>query len=231
MKSSNGWIWQIPLQDRYGSGYNYSSNFTSDEEAKKDFDQWLYKNHKVNLESDRVIKYDTGYYKEQWIGNCVSVGLSSGFVEPLESTAIHTIIRQAFYITNFYNFVEDKFSIQKYNKKLKNIYETIYDFIRLHYHVKRNDSEFHRYMNETTPEWIIDLENKLKTTFINFYDFFDNDDLFTTINYIVVCNGLGLIKSKSAIKNYLSTNNFLNMSEQYYYQIKDTKKKIGRAHV
>ena len=79
-------------------------------------------------------------------------------------------------------------------------------------------------MNETTPEWIIDLENKLKTTFINFYDFFDNDDLFTTINYIVVCNGLGLIKSKSAIKNYLSTNNFLNMSEQYYYQIKDTKK-------
>jgi tryptophan halogenase len=222
--SKNGWIWQIPLQDRYGSGYNYSSKFTSDEEAKKDFDMWLKKNHKVNLENDRVIKYNSGYFKDQWIGNCVAVGLSSGFVEPLESTAIHTIIRQALYITNFYSLHLDDYSIKMYNKKLQNVYETIYDFIRLHYYTKRYDSDFHVYMNENTPEWILDLENKLNYTFINHFDFFDNDDLFTAINYITLCHGLGLIKSKSAIENYLSKNNFLDMSKTLYYQIKEIKK-------
>lgn len=222
--TKNGWIWQIPLQDRYGSGYNYSSNFISDEDAKIDFDKWLNKTHKVNLESDRVIKYDTGYYKNQWIGNCIAVGLSSGFVEPLESTSIHMIIRQAFYITNFYSFGSNNFSIKTYNRKIESMYKTIYDFIRLHYYTKRKDSEFHLHMNETTPDWIIDLENKLKSTFINFYDFFDNDDLFTSINYITLCNGLELINSKDGIENYLSNNNFMNMSEAYYRQIKEIKK-------
>ncbi|NBX72615.1 hypothetical protein EBQ91_06885 [bacterium] len=219
----NGWIWQIPLQDRYGSGYNYSSNFTTDEEAKKDFDKWLCKNHNVNLESDRTIKYETGYYKNQWIGNCICIGLASGFVEPLESSSIHTIIRQALYITNFYPLNINEFSIKTYNRKLQNVYKTIFDFIRLHYYTKRNDSKFHSYMNESTPDWIKELESKLENSFINFYDFFDNDDLFTTMNYITLCNGLGLIKSKKGIESYLSNNNFLDISKSCYQQIQKIK--------
>ena len=221
--TKNGWIWEIPLQDRYGSGYNYSSKFTTDEEARKDFDKWLSKNHKIGLESDKIIKYETGYYKEQWIGNCIAVGLSSGFVEPLESSSIHTIIRQAFYITNFYSLKLNEFSIKTYNRKLQNVYKTIFDFIRLHYYLKRSDSEFHSYMNETTPDWIKELESKLENSFINFYDFFDNDDLFTAMNYITLCNGLRLIKSKSGIEAYLSNNNFLKMSKSCYQQIQRIK--------
>lgn len=221
--TKNGWIWQIPLQDRYGSGYNYSSNFTTDEEAKKDFDLWLNKNHKMSLESDRIIQYKTGYYKDQWIGNCISVGLSSGFVEPLESSSIHTIIRQAFYITNFYPLNLNQYSIRTYNRKLQSVYKTIFNFIRLHYYLKRSDSKFHSYMNESTPKWIKELESKLENSFINFYDFFDNDDLFTTMNYITLCNGLGLIKSKEGIESYLSNNNFLDISRSCYQQVQRTK--------
>ena len=221
--TKNGWIWQIPLQDRYGSGYNYSSNFTTDEEAKKDFDRWLRKNHEINLENDRIIKYETGYYKNQWIGNCISIGLSSGFVEPLESSSIHTIIRQVFYITNFYSLHINEFSIKTYNRKMQSIYKTIFDFIRLHYYVKRSDSEFHLYMNKTTPDWIKELENKLENYFINFYDFFDNDDLFTAMNYITICNGLSLIKSKKGITKYLSNNNFLEISKSCCQQIERIK--------
>jgi len=222
--TKNGWIWQIPLQDRYGSGYNYSSKFTDDEEARKEFDVWLKTNHGINLESDRVINYRTGYYEDQWIGNCIAVGLSSGFVEPLESTSIHTIVRQAFYITSFYPLSVDNFSVRKYNKKIQNIYQTICDFIRLHYHTKRSDSEFHLHMKKNSPEWIIDLENKLKNTFIHHYDFFDNDDLFTAFNYITLCNGLGLINSKESIKNYLSKNNFSDISKQLFNQVENIKK-------
>lgn len=225
--TKNGWIWQIPLQNRYGSGYNYSSKFTTDEEARKDFDKWLNKTHKVKLESDKIINYETGYYRDQWIGNCISVGLSSGFVEPLESSSIHTIIRQAFYITNLYSLHINEFSVKTYNRKMRNMYKTIFDFIRLHYYLKRNDSEFHSYMNETTPDWIKELESKLENYFINFYDFFDNDELFTTMNYIIMCNGLSLIKSKDGIKKYLSNNNFLEISKSCYQQI-DRIKMVNR---
>jgi tryptophan halogenase len=222
--TKNGWIWQVPLQNRYGTGYNYCSQFISDEDAKNDFNKWLNKNHKVELENDRIIEYKTGYYEKQWIGNCVAIGLSSGFVEPLESTAIHTIIRQAFYVTTFYNLNLNEYSIQTYNRKMKNIYTTIYDFIRLHYRTKRTDSEFHIYMNKTTPDWIINLEEKLKHTFINHHDFFDTDNLFTSSNYIALLNGLGLINSKNALKNYLSSNNFSEHAESYYQNIESIKK-------
>lgn len=220
----NGWIWQIPLQDRYGSGYNYSSNFTTDEDAKKDFDKWLSKNHNVSLESDRIIKYETGYYKDQWIGNCICIGLSSGFVEPLESTAIHTIIRQTFYIATYYSLDINEFSRKKYNKKVRNIYDTILDFIRIHYYLKRNDSEFHLHMNKNTPKWIKEFDEKINHSFMNHYDFLTNDDLFTTINYIIMSNGLKLIKDKNAYRNYLSNNNFDDMGKYFHLQQKDIKK-------
>lgn len=222
--TKNGWTWQIPLQDRYGSGYLYSSEFTSDDEAFLEYNKWIEKNHKSKLTTDKIIKYNTGYFKDQWIGNCIAIGLSSGFIEPLESTAIHTSIRQTFYIANFYNLKINEFSRKKYNQKIRNVYETIFDYIRLHYYTKRTDSPFHSYMNENTPEWIAELEEKVNDNFINHYDFYDNDDLFTTINYITLLNGLNLIKNKDGIKNYLSNNNFYDISKSEFLQIKEIKK-------
>ena len=68
--TKDGWTWQIPLKKRYGTGYVYSSKFTTDEEAKKNYNEWLKKNHGVELNEDpRVIHYKPGYYNKNWIGN------------------------------------------------------------------------------------------------------------------------------------------------------------------
>ena len=72
----NGWIWQIPTQDRFGTGYLYSSQFTTDDEAREDYNKWLLDNHGVQLDTDRIIKWITGYYKDVLIGNCFEVVLS-----------------------------------------------------------------------------------------------------------------------------------------------------------
>ena len=107
--TDNGWIWRIPIGDRYGTGYLYSSKFTSDEEAREKYNDWLVENFDTELTSDRIIKYRPGYYEDYWMGNCLAVGLSSGFVEPLESTGIHIIIKQMqefiTYNSNLKNFV------------------------------------------------------------------------------------------------------------------------------
>ncbi|GIS09110.1 MAG: hypothetical protein CM15mP113_2400 [Pseudomonadota bacterium] len=92
--TDNGWIWRIPIGNRYGTGYLYSSKFTSDEEAREKYNDWLVENFDTELTSDRIIRYRPGHYGDYWRGNCFAVGLSSGFVEPLESTGIHIIIKQ-----------------------------------------------------------------------------------------------------------------------------------------
>ena len=94
----HGWIWRIPVGDRFGTGYVYSSRFTTDEEAREDYNNWLQENFNVSLETDRIIEYKPGYYEKNWIGNCMAIGLSSGFVEPLESTGIHIIIQQMLHL-------------------------------------------------------------------------------------------------------------------------------------
>ena len=81
--TENGWIWKLPIGDRFGTGYIYSSRFTSDEEAREKYNDWLLINHNEELQTDRIIRYNPGYYEDYWIGNCLAIGLSSGFVEPL----------------------------------------------------------------------------------------------------------------------------------------------------
>ena len=70
--------------------------FTSDEEAREKYDAWLQNEFGVGLNTDRIIYYKPGYYKENWIGNCLAIGLASGFAEPLEATSIHGIIKQVY---------------------------------------------------------------------------------------------------------------------------------------
>ncbi len=204
--TDSGWVWQIPLSNRYGSGYLYSTQFLSDDEASKKYQTWLKNNHQVNLDFDRIIKFKSGFWKDQWIGNCISIGLSSGFVEPLESTSIHTAVVQAENICNHLSLTHtSKFDVQKYNQKLFVLFDDIYNFIRLHYHTKRKDSPFWNYMTSNTPEWILELEKKIATDFFTSSDFSHDNTCFTEENYIQVINGLGLFGND--MKKYLQSKN------------------------
>ena len=139
-----GWQWRIPLQHRVGNGLVYCSRYLSDEQAKP---MLLSKVQGTPLTQPRVIKFKPGQRQQTWRGNCVAIGLASGFIEPLESTSIHLIQRGIVRLMQM--FPADGISpadVAEYNQQTRSEIEHIRDFIVLHYHVtQRSDSPFWRY--------------------------------------------------------------------------------------
>lgn len=137
-----GWVWRVPLYNRIGTGYVYSSAHRTDEEARDEFvahlgDTW-------NGVEPRVIPMRVGRGRNAWVKNVISVGLSGGFIEPLESTAIHMIDTAVRWLTTY--FPDDDFADplrDRYNKLIGQLYDEIRDFICLHYALgNRTDDQY-----------------------------------------------------------------------------------------
>jgi tryptophan 7-halogenase len=141
---SAGWQWHIPLQNRVGNGYVYSSKFISHEDARAE----LIKNLQGEMLTDpRLIRFTTGMRKDFWYKNCVSIGLSSGFLEPLESTSISLIQTGIFKLTGFLvNFEIDEKHVAEANRLNRLEYERIRDFIILHYLLNGRPEHYWRYV-------------------------------------------------------------------------------------
>ena len=136
-----GWQWRIPLQHRTGNGIVYSSQHMTDELAKKTLLENL---DSQPIAEPRLIKFTTGRRRKQWHKNVVSIGLSSGFLEPLESTSIHLIQTAVIrLIKHFPNDGINELEVESFNQQAKVEMEQIRDFIILHYKLnERSDSEF-----------------------------------------------------------------------------------------
>ncbi len=135
-----GWQWHIPLQHRVGNGYVYSSQFISHEQAREELLN--------NLTGERVtepklIRFTTGMRNDFWSKNCVAIGLSSGFLEPLESTSISLIQTGINKLTSFLvNFEIDEKHVAEANRLNRLEYERIRDFIILHYKLNGRSNPF-----------------------------------------------------------------------------------------
>ena len=141
-----GWQWHIPLQHRVGNGYVYSSQFISPEKASEE----LLNNLQGERVTDpRLIRFKTGMRKDFWVKNCVAIGLSSGFLEPLESTSISLIQTGIFKLTGFLvNYEIDEKHVAEANRLNRLEYERIRDFIILHYKLNKRSDAFWRHVNQ-----------------------------------------------------------------------------------
>lgn len=184
-----GWCWHIPLQHRMGNGMVYSSAHMSDEQAENTLRESL---PGKALADPNFIKFKTGRRLKQWNNNVVAIGLSSGFLEPLESTSIHLIQMGVIRLLKcFPHHGIKSCEVDEYNRQSKMEFENIRDFIILHYKAnQRDDSTFwqHCQRMEVPPSLArkIDLFEQTGKVFR------EQDDLFTEVAWQQVLLGQGI---------------------------------------
>ena len=131
---SSGWIWQIPLYNRKGSGYVYCSRYQSADDAETELRRFLGEDRLKDVQS-RLLSFRVGKTRRMWVKNCIGIGLSSGFLEPLESTALFSVqlqvetLAQTLSGRNDYNIVD----VAVYNRVQDDLYTGIRDFLIAHY--------------------------------------------------------------------------------------------------
>lgn len=197
----HGWMWQIPLADRIGAGYVFDSDYITPEQAQKEAEEYL--GHPVKV--SRVIDFEAGRFKNFWIKNCVAVGLSTGFLEPLEATSLHVTISQLQKLILFINtmHVHDQESVDLYNKLIAETMDANLEFVYLHYITKRSDTEFWRNLkkNYPPPEKFKKTLEVIRTGNIRFMNVAQGD-AFPLFSYFMICNGLGLFEEGINITGY-----------------------------
>ncbi|MCU4675494.1 tryptophan 7-halogenase [Catenovulum sp. 2E275] len=139
---SNGWAWKIPLTNRYGNGYVYSSSFLSKDKAELELIKLV--GSSGDKQKIRHLKMKVGQLKKHWQNNCLALGLSQGFIEPLEATALHLVQVS---IELFIQYFKDGgFSNEfqtSYNEKISERFERVRDYIVAHYKLNtRSDSHY-----------------------------------------------------------------------------------------
>lgn len=132
-----GWKWRIPTYGRWGNGYVFCNDYINADQARQEVEQLL--GYKINVAKN--VKFDPGALDNVWIKNCLAIGLSANFVEPLEATSIGTTIYQMFMFVHYFQN-SNKTLIGEYNKKINDVMINIRDFIILHYMVDKKDSQF-----------------------------------------------------------------------------------------
>lgn len=219
-----GWQWRIPLQHRTGNGYVYASSYLSDEQATQTL---LNSVQGKVLTEPRIIPFTTGMRKQMWKANCIGVGLAAGFIEPLESTAIHLAMRGiAEFLQQFPHMDCNPALINEYNARLQQDYEEIRDFIILHYAAtERNDSEFWAYCKNV--QW--------PTSLLQTVEYFKARGdvprklapLFESTSWRSVCEGMNIRPSAYSTfiegTDYKATKQHL---QNYTLQLEDLVKQI-----
>lgn len=184
-----GWQWRIPLQHRTGNGYVFSNNFIDEQAA---MDALLQNLDAPPLKDPMLVKFQGGHRHKFWEKNVVAIGLSSGFMEPLESTSIHLIqVGIAKLLQLFPDKGFEPADINRYNMMSIREYEYIRDFLVLHFNqTERDDTEYWRYCRS------MDLPPRLQEKYDLFRSrgriFRENEELFNDTSWFAVMVGQGM---------------------------------------
>ncbi|WP_440053148.1 tryptophan halogenase family protein [Pseudoalteromonas sp. T1lg65] len=184
-----GWSWHIPLQHRMGNGYVFCDKYISDEQAITT----LLKNVTGTVINEpKIIPFTTGIREKIWHKNCLSLGLAQGFLEPLESTAIHLVSKSlALFIRMFPAKTENSVLENEFNRRVRMDYEEIRDFLVLHYCISER---------QDTPFWQDWQHRKIPASLTQRLDFFSQqgglipevEALFQSTSWYAVLDGMGI---------------------------------------
>jgi tryptophan halogenase len=198
-----GWMWQIPLAERVGAGYVFSSAHTDEAQVIDE----IHRRIGPDVEPMRMLRFEPGHFEKVWVGNVMAVGLASGFVEPLEATSIGQMLEQ---LRNFEriviagNGVVSGHLIDGFNEANARCWSGIRDFLRMHYDCPRRDTAFWRDVaalplppsyaelkqcfQQRTPR-LIDVQN---------YAIHGWQGIFHVINWLFVAAPLGVVPPEAA---------------------------------
>ena len=207
MKS--GWTWKIPMRGRFGTGYVYSSQFAAEDEAVREFCAlWHLDPATAPLNK---IRFRVGRNRRAWVGNCVSIGTSSCFVEPLESTGIYFIYAALFQLVK--HFPDKSFPsvlTHRFNREIETMFDDTRDFIQAHfYYAPRTDTPFWKANKELTLGANIQdkIQDYLAGLPVNmpasddadhYYETFEEEfrNFWNNSNYYCILAGLGLLPGR-----------------------------------
>jgi len=219
-----GWIWEIDLQSRRGTGYVYSSKYCSDDEAINTLRQH---NGKAEpLAEPRILHMKIGRREKMWEKNCLAIGLSAGFIEPLESTGLF-LVQHA--IQTFIDYIPASdnctHSQDRYNKMMNDTFDDLHDFVLMHYVLSgRRDTPFWRDYTEQVkiPSSLSSLLELWKEKIPQALDFNTNSTLFGAHNWFFILSGLNYLPS-----NGIAQTAFIPIADsqhalEYIAQVRET---------
>lgn len=205
----SGWAWKIPLLSRFGTGYVYSSRFATSDVAARDFCAlWRLDESRTSLSH---IRFRTGRNRRAWVHNCVAIGLSSCFLEPLESTGIYFITASIYQLAKHFPTREfDPRLISRFNREIEFMFDDSRDFVQAHYVASRRDDSAFWLANQHDLQLSDNIKDKLDTyrcglpvnpplsTEEDYYGSFDNEfhNFWTNGSYYCILAGLGLLPER-----------------------------------
>jgi len=188
----NGWTWDIPLNDRRGIGYVYSSRHTDKDRAEEVARGYI---GETTSEYELVhLDMRVGSRREPWRKNCVAIGLSGGFVEPLESTGIYLVDIALRWLVDFMPSTESmELGAASFNKMMNACYADVVDFVKMHYCLsERTDTEFwiDNRRESSLPDSLLDKLESWRCRMPGIYEFTGIPNVFGLTNYMQVMYGM-----------------------------------------
>ena len=194
-----GWAWNVPLYTRLGTGYVFSSQFRTDDEAIDEFLAHLGLSEKDA--EPKVVPMRIGRSRRSWVKNCLALGLAGGFIEPLESTSLHfTQMAIRWFVDHFPDKEVSPALSGAYNRLMSNLYEEIRDFITMHYYTSnRTDTAFWKAAREDVkvPDTLIEKLELWKHKMPGIMDTNEPYSMFENWNYICILAGKGYFDGRT----------------------------------
>jgi len=217
-----GWIWDIGLPSRRGTGYVYSSQYCTEEQAKETLSHYLRQSlgqNKTESLSYRTIKFDPGYREKFWHKNCLAIGMSSGFIEPLEASALAMVELSITQLSEQLPRNRQHMSIiaKRFNERFEYRWQRVIEFLKLHYVLSER---------KDTPYWLDNREtssipNRLQELLLLWqeqppsrYDLIQQEEIFPSASYQYILYGMNFntrtssktSKEQAVIHNLVSRN-------------------------